>query len=81
MAAGLINQVLGYTKKGEGFQPSKDIASMSFAETISKIDHLGDNRILVNDDLDFINIDKQVTELSNLVDSNYSQLFIKDIKK
>ncbi len=77
--AKLVNEVLNATKKENGFQPAKDIATQSFAEAIEKLDVLGDNRLNIKSSEDFEKLNKQLVEYSKLVDDNYSKLLIKNI--
>lgn len=79
IAAGLVNEVLYGSKNISGFQPAKDISQLSFSEAIQKLDNLGDNNILLNEDDDYNNLNQQLNNFSKLVNDNYSQLLIKSI--
>lgn len=79
IAAGLVNEVLYGSKNSSGFQPAKDISQLSFSEAIQKLDNLGDNNILLNEDDDYNNLNQQLNNFSKLVNDNYSQLLIKSI--
>ncbi|MDF1549072.1 MAG: YihY/virulence factor BrkB family protein [Bacteroidales bacterium] len=79
IAAGLVNEVLYGSKNSSGFQPAKDISQLSFSEAIQKLDNLGDNNILLNEDDDYNNLNQQLDNFSQLVNDNYSQLLIKSI--
>jgi len=75
----LISKVLGNGENFIGYQPAKDIANLSFAEVLEKLDKLGDNRILISRDSDFESLDKTLDEFTELVKEKYSRLLIKDL--
>ncbi len=75
----LISRVIVDNEHITGFQPAKDIANLSFAEVLEKLDILGDNKILINRDNDSESIDKNLEAFLDLVKDNYSTLLIKDL--
>jgi len=77
--ARLVTKVLGENELISGFQPAKDITNLSFAEVFEKLDQLGDNRLMINQDSDSEAIDKCLSGFLDLVKENYSTMLIKDI--
>lgn len=75
----MVNEVLDSSKKGNGFQPAKDISKQSFAEAFEKLDVLGDNRLNIKSGEDFENLDKQLRDFLKLINENYSKVLIKNI--
>ncbi len=75
----LVSRVIIENENVSGFQPAKDIANISLAEVLEKIDKIGNNRILNNRDFDFESIDKCLEDFSNLVNDNYSKVLTKDL--
>ena len=75
----MVSEVLNATKKGNGFQPAKDIDKQSFAEAIEKLDVLGDNRLNIKSSEDFEKLNNQLNDFSKLINENYSKLLIKNI--
>jgi membrane protein len=75
----LVTRIIGEDEHQYGFQPAKDIANLSFAEALEKLDKIGDNRILINRDIDSESIDKSLDAFIGLINENYSKLLIKDL--
>ncbi|MBN1252060.1 MAG: YihY/virulence factor BrkB family protein [Bacteroidales bacterium] len=66
-------------KKGICFHPAKDIANLNLAEVILKMNQLGDNNLMVYQDIDFESITRTTEEFEKLIDINYSKRLIKDL--
>lgn len=79
MKAQLINEVIPHTDKPNGFQPAIDISSLSFAAVYKKMDSLGSDKLLINDNEEFDKMNAQFEEFSSLIDKNYSELLIKNM--
>ena len=75
----LVSKVMIDNEHATGFHPAKDIADISFAEALEKIDTIGENKIFINKDGDFESINKSLDDFSTLLNDNYSKLFIKDL--
>jgi len=75
----IVSKVINY-KKPVSFQPASDIASMSFADVIEKLNAHGDAKLLsVTKDKDFESINKLISDFTKTIKENYSKTLIKDL--
>ncbi len=75
----LLSKVINY-KKPVTFQPASDIASMSFADVIEKLNSHGETKLLtVTQDQDFEPINKLISDFSSKLKGNYANTLIKDL--
>lgn len=79
LKANLISKVIIESENIPGFQPAKDIADLSFSEVFEKLDTLGDDKVLVNQDSDLESVEKNLEEFRAMVKEKYSKVMVKDI--
>ena len=77
--AKLIVQVIGQHDVVTGFQPSMDIARISLAGALEKLDSIGNNRLLIKEDIDFENVSNAMLGCAELMNEKYSKILIKDL--
>lgn len=77
--ANLVSKVVIDNESIPGFQPSKDIADLSFSEVFEKLDTLGVDKVLVNKDDDLDSVEKNLTQFMVMIKEKYSKVMIKDL--
>ena len=77
--ADLLVKVLGNNDLTTGFQPARDIAGISLAVVIERLDNLGDNKLLIEKDKDFDRVSKLMEEYTELSKQKFSEVLLKDL--
>lgn len=77
--ARLAVRVLAYNDLANGFQPAEDIASISLASAIERLDNLGDDKLLIEKDEDYNKVCKVMDDYSSLLNQKFSGMLIKDL--
>jgi membrane protein len=78
--ARIIVKIVEHNEMNSGFQPSMDIAKISLSNAIERLNALGNNKLLINEDEDFIKVDNAMAGCSDLISQNYSNVMIKDLE-
>jgi membrane protein len=78
--AKLISKVLDRNDQSIGFQPAKDISNINLAEAIDSIEKLGYNRLLIEEDKDFDQVNNALMGYNDLLKKSYSNVLIKDLE-
>jgi membrane protein len=77
--ARLVVQVVGRNELILGFQPSMDISKISLSNAIERLESIGNNRLLLNEDEDFEKVKNAMAACDNLLNQNYSNVLLKDL--
>jgi len=77
--AHLVVRVLDKDEMVTGFQPSMDIGKITLTDAVERLESIGNNRLLINEDADYEKVNNALAEFNVIVNEKFSNLLLKDL--